>query len=226
MSLTGSAITAPQFEQRDPDSQAPGTQIVADERHKISRDIHDSAVQPYIGLKFALEALARKIPPDHPLHTEVGRLVAMTSMEIAGLRRYIKGLKGELPPAQETLGSVMRRHAARYAELYGIRVSLELDGKAGVDVGLGDDLAHILGAALSNVRRHTNATYARVSLVCDPRKVTLKIVNPSDHGTAPNAFTPGSITERALALGGHCKIETGRGRTRNTAVTVEIPRRF
>jgi len=91
--MSGSTSTA-QLQSYSASSPAPHANIIADERQKISRDIHDSAVQPYIGLKLALEALARKVPPDHPLYKDIARLVDMTSMEIAGLRRYVKGLKG------------------------------------------------------------------------------------------------------------------------------------
>src|SRR5678809_1131489 len=94
MSMSGSTSTA-QLQSYSASSPAPHANIIADERQKISRDIHDSAVQPYIGLKLALEALARKVPPDHPLYKDIARLVDMTSMEIAGLRRYVKGLKGQ-----------------------------------------------------------------------------------------------------------------------------------
>src|SRR3954471_4422475 len=129
MSLTGSASTR-QFEPLISSSGAPDTQVVANERQKISRDIHDSTIQPYIGLKLALEALSRKVPPDHPLSKDIGRLVEMTSMEIAGLRRYVKGLKGQLGPARETLGSVLQLKAARFAELYGIKVAVDVTEEA------------------------------------------------------------------------------------------------
>ena len=203
---------------------APHTQIVAEERQKISRDIHDSAVQPYIGLKLALEALASKIPPDHPLYSDIARLVDMTSMEIAGLRRYIKGLKGQLGPARETLGSVVRVNATRFAELYGIKITVEVREESEVSDALADDVAHILGEALSNIRRHTNASFARVKLSCARQKLALEIVNPRDRGAALNVlFRPRSISERVLALGGQCKVETGSGRY--TVVSIEIPLR-
>src|SRR5678815_6129832 len=115
MSMSGSASTT-QVQLLSTGREARHLKIVADERQKISRDIHDSAIQPYIGLKLGLEALARKVPPDHPLYKDIARLVDMTSMEIAGLRRYVKGLKGQPELARETLGSVLRVNAARFAE--------------------------------------------------------------------------------------------------------------
>ena len=144
-------------------------------------------------------------------------------MEIAGLRRYIKGLKGQLGPAGETLGAVLRSQAARFAELYNIKVTVDVAEESAVNDGLADEISHILGEALSNIRRHTNAAFARVKFACDSQKLTLEITNPRDRGVALNMFTPRSIAERALALGGNCKVETGSGRY--TSVCVEIPLR-
>lgn len=223
MAMSGAASTT-QLQPYSKSWQASHTQIVADERQKISRDIHDSAVQPYIGLKLALEGLARKVPPDHPLYKDIARLVDMTSREIAGLRRYVKGLKGQLGPARETLGSVLRVHAARFAELYDIKITVEIGEEAEINAAFADDVAHILGEAMSNIRRHTNASFARVKLSCDRQKLALEIVNPRDRGVALNVlFRPRSISERALALGGQCKVETGSGRY--TVVSIEIPLR-
>ena len=220
MAMSGSASKT-QLQSYSTSWQAPHIQLVADERKKISRDIHDSAIQPYIGLKLALEALARKVPSDHPLYKDIARLVDMTSIEIAGLRRYIKGLKGQLAPVRETLGSVLRVHAARFAELYDIKITVEVGEEVEFDGALADDVAHILREALSNIRRHTNASFARVRLSCNSQKLALEIVNPRDRGVAVNAFTPRSIAERALGLGGQCKVDTGSGRY--TVVSIEIP---
>ncbi|MDB5808452.1 MAG: putative two-component sensor protein [Betaproteobacteria bacterium] len=190
------------------------------ERQRISRDIHDSTIQPYIGLKFALEALARKVPPDHPLAKDIGKLVDMTTMEIAGLRRYVNGLKGQLGGKDETLGSILEQKAARFAEIFNIKVSVEVAQEGNVESWLADDICHMMGEALSNIRRHTNALFARVRLTCDSRMLTLEIINPRDRGVALHMFTPRSIAERALALGGRCKVETGSGRY--TVVIIEI----
>jgi signal transduction histidine kinase len=56
------------------------------ERQKISRDIHDSAIQPYIGLKFGLDALSRKVAPDDLLKGEINELLGVTNEAIKDLR--------------------------------------------------------------------------------------------------------------------------------------------
>lgn len=194
---------------------------VQDERRKISRDIHDSAIQPYIGLKFALEALSRKVLPDHPLFQDIRRLVEMTEIEIEELRRYVSRLGGNQRFEFESLAPVLRHQAARLGELYGIDVELDVAGEFRVEDGLADEVFHIVGEALSNIRRHTNASCARIRLSCDVQKVKLEIWNAADPGRRVRSFTPQSIAERALARGGVCQVRSGSGR--DTVVVVQLP---
>lgn len=196
-------------------------EVVEHERRKISRDIHDSAIQPYIGLKFALEALERKIAPEEPLSKDIGRLVEMANREIVELRRYVTGLRGQGRPGSAALVPAVRRQAARFGEIYGIKIDVEATGEFGVNDSLAAEVFHLVSEGLSNVRRHTDASLARIDLSCDMQQFKLQIANPCDAAPALKLFTPRSISERALALGGACQVETGPGR--DTVVTVEIP---
>ena len=197
------------------------SEVVEHERQKISRDIHDSAIQPYIGLKFGLEALARKASPADPLSKDIGRLVEMANSEIAELRRYVKGLRGQGEPGHAALVPAVRRQAARFGELYGIKVEVKAVGELRIGDGLADEAFHMVSEALSNIRRHTSASLARIDLSCDIQMLTLQIANQGDSAMSTKLFTPRSIAERARALGGTCQVETGSGR--DTVVTVEIP---
>jgi signal transduction histidine kinase len=117
----------------------------------------------------------------------------------------------------------VRRQAARFGELYGIKVDVEATGELGINDSLADEAFHIVSEALSNIRRHTDASLARIHLSCAMQKFKLQIANPCDAALAVKLFTPRSISERARALGGACQVETGPGR--DTVVTVEIPLR-
>lgn len=199
------------------------SEVAEHERQKISRDIHDSAIQPYIGLKFALEALGRKAAADNPLAKDIERLAEMTQREISELRRYVKGLRGQGDPGDAALVPALRRQAARFGELYGINVAIEAASELQVGDGLADQVFHMVSEALSNVRRHTTAAVARVSLSCDTQMFTLQVANPGDADVSAKIFTPRSIAERATTLGGTCRVEAGFDR--GTVVIVEVPMR-
>ena len=197
---------------------------VADaERQKISRDIHDSAIQPYIGLKFGLEALARKIPAESPVAGDIRRLVEVATSEINELRTFVKGLRGDEDPGRAALVPALRRQAARFSELYGVAVSVRSPNELRIGDALANEAFHIVSEALSNVRRHTTATSASITLSCDQQLFTLHISNPCELGAGGKLFTPHSIAERTLTLGGACRVTTESGG--QTTVTVEIPLR-
>ena len=196
-------------------------EVAEAERQKISRDIHDSAIQPYIGLKFGLEALARKIPPESPVAYDIGRLVEMATSEITELRTFVKGLRGDEDPGRAALVPALRRQAARFSELYGIAVEVQSPDELRIGDALANEAFHMVSEALSNVRRHTTASSAVITLSCDQRVFTLNISNPNGPGSTGKIFTPHSIAERSLALGGVCRVATAIGD--DTDVTVEIP---
>ena len=198
-------------------------ETIEEERRKISRDIHDSAIQPYIGLKFALEALQRRVRSEDPLSGDIGRIVEMANLEISELRRFVKGLRGQGKPESASLIPVVRRQAKRFGDLYGIRVSVEAKGDFGINEGLAAEIFHIVSEALSNIRRHTNAAIAQIKLFCDMQKLVVQIVNPSDGTLSAKTFAPRSIAERACALGGACQVQITPDL--GTVVGVEIPLR-
>lgn len=197
------------------------SEVAEHERQKISRDVHDSAIQPYIGLKFGLEALARKVAPADPLAKDVARLVEMANTEITELRRFVKGLRSQGEPGDAALVPALHRQAERFGELYGINVEVASADELKVGDALANEAFHMVGEGLSNIRRHTTATTARISLSATAHKLTLKISNPCENTAQAKLFRPRSIAERAHVLGGTCQVETELGG--ETVVTIEIP---
>ena len=78
-----------------------------------------------------------------------------------------------------------------------------------------------MAEGLSNIRRHTHAVQATISLGCRNGQLILGIEDNRANGVIPEAFTPHSITERSLALGGKAYVE--RHDAAATRVVVEIP---
>jgi signal transduction histidine kinase len=192
------------------------------ERQRLARDIHDRVIQPYIGLQLALVAVQRTLRSGNSdaAGDEVRRLLDLTAAAIDDLRADVGDLKSATGPDGKGLLPALRRYAAQFTEDTGIAV--EIGGSEAVGYGdrLGAELFQMVVEALSNVRRHTVATRAAIRFLPHEDDITLQVENQEPEGKR-KAFTPGSISERATALGGHVTVD--RRRDGRTIVEVRIP---
>lgn len=192
------------------------------ERQRISRDLHDTAIQPYIGLKLGLAALHRKMSSDDPTAGGLAELVEMTDSVIRDLRTYVGGLQG--PGSDQrinVLTSSVETHAKQLGEFYGIAVDVKIATTANMNERLAAEIFHIVREGLSNIKRHTKSAKARIRMTSLNGDIVLDIENDSPAGDSRSKFTPRSITERAIALGGRVSVNVGK--VGCTTVSVVIP---
>jgi signal transduction histidine kinase len=199
------------------------------ERKRIGRDIHDSVIQPYLGLQFGLSALHQKLDCGNTaILQDVRELLDLTNEELAQLRRYVGGLRtGEerLDPLLPAIG----RYVAKFSSVTGIKVDVSANGKIKVDDRLAAELFQIVTEGLSNVRRHAFSSDARIEISCEKNSVLLLIKNSRPHlngheiptKNGNKSFIPRSIAERASLLGG--KTEVFVDADNYTVVSVGIP---
>ena len=192
------------------------------ERQRISRDIHDSAIQPYIGLKLGLEALRRNMSNDDAVAGGLAELVERTDSVIKDLRTYVGDLQDpKSNQRSNVLASSVERHAKQLGEFYGIEVDVNIGTTANMNDRLAAEIFQIVREGLSNIRRHTNSAEARIRMTSLNGDIVLDIENDSAAGETQSTFTPRSITERAIALGGRVSVNVGDGLS--TTVSVVIP---
>lgn len=197
------------------------TEAADTERARIGRDLHDSAIQPYIGLKFALEAVQRRASSDNPVAPDIARLVTMATEELATMREVISGLRGVPGKGGALLANAVRRQASRFGQLFDIEVVVDVEGEMPVSRRIAGEIFHIVAEGLSNIRRHTEVRQAWISLRAAGDWLVLGIRNENDrHAPVAPAFTPVSLTERAAALGGSVELERDQS---CTTVTVRVP---
>jgi len=191
------------------------------ERARIGRDLHDSAIQPYIGLKFALEAVQRRAGPDNPVTPELSHLVETATGELAAMREIISGLRGVPGKGGALLLDAVRRQAERFGQLFGMKVDVDVDTGLAVSRYLASEMFHIVAEGLSNIRRHTQSRHAWIALKSEDDQLVLRIRNENDARLDAAAdFTPRSLTERAVTLGGSLDIERD---AIGTTVVVRVP---
>ena len=206
-----------------------------EERHKIARDIHDTVIQPYVGLQIGLSSLEQKLAEEAgsgetgkdpvggqagPVAARIRQLREMTEEGISDLRRYIGGLKAAGAEVDDFLPAI-RRFAARFTEATGIAAHVEVEGAFRINGRLAAEVFQMVAEGLSNVQRHTRSAQATVRLGSSADKLFIRIENDGDRLPAASDFNPRSIAGRAAALQGKAHVE--KLVTGGAAVVVEIP---
>lgn len=193
-----------------------------EERQRIARDLHDSIIQPYIGLRIGLTALSNDVqkdggPSKNQVHNQVQRLLEMTDLGIEGLYDYVTGLKS-VGHTNDNLRKSLERFVDRFTAATTIGVKIEMSETLKLNDRLAAEVFQMVSEGLSNIRRHTGATQAEIKVETRDNHVELQISN--EYAVRPADFVPRSITERAAALGGSTTVHSQDGSTR---VQVTIP---
>ena len=202
------------------------------ERQRIARDIHDSVIQPYVGLQLGIAALAQRLRAGETnVLANVEELLELTNQELLQMRRYVWGLRaGE--ERRDVLLPAIERFVTRFASVTGINVIVDARGKIEINDRLAAELFQIVAEGLSNVRRHALCNEARVEIACEGGRFLLQIKNRrpeesvsldlSNDGVQRDTplFSPRSIVERASLLGGETRVSIDDD---FTVVAVAIP---
>ena len=189
------------------------------ERRRIARGIHDTVIQPYIGLQLGLRVILQRFEEgDRHVGADLGHLLALIDAEVSRLRDYVTGLEG-MTEAHTTFMPAIRQFARRFAEVTGIDVNVDGPANLALSDRMGAELFEMTTEALSNVRRHTSAQHAAVAVERTDRTIALRVENDGGDGAAP-PFDPRSLEEHAQALGGSLAVHRSAG---TTAVVINIP---
>lgn len=196
------------------------SQAASREREKIARDLHDTAIQPYIGLRHGLAALRNEALPDNPLLPELEKLILMSGQVITDLRSYARTFKNGQVQSEPELLVALRRQAAQIHEFYGIDITLHIEGDLHINDRLAAEVFQIVNEGMSNIRKHTSARHGAVKLTCVQGALHISIDNECAAAHVPD-FLPDSLAERAAALGGSARVT--HNTLGNTSVQIEIP---
>lgn len=197
------------------------------DRQLIAYEIHDGMVQDMTGALMRLESVISSLPADDddPARRNLVTAVRLVRGGIDEARRLINGLR---PPVLEAEGLVPAlENLAEENRLNGdLIVDLTCDVKFHrIAPALETAIFRIVQEALNNVRKHSRADRARVTLVQRGEEVVLQI---QDRGVGFNTSkVPGrrhgleGIRERARLLEGSLSIDSEPGS--GTTLTVVLP---
>lgn len=190
------------------------------ERQKIARDIHDSVIQPYVGLRIGLTGVRQKLEAGLNVLSDLDRLIELAEAEIAELRSYMTGLKGE-KAGRDNLLPAVQRFTAKFAEATKLDLRVNAVGDLRINDRLAAEIFQMVAEGLSNIRRHTMARRATLTLEVRGDHFCLEIENDGWDGASSAPFSPRSLTERAQSLGG--RLEVSRRADGGATLKIEIP---
>lgn len=201
---------------------------ILEERQRLAREIHDTLAQGFTSIVMHLEAAEQALPTDPggvQKHIDKARQTARASLDQA--RRVVQDLRPDLLE-QGSLPDAIDRAAARWRAETGLEVRTSVTG---VPVPLPSDIEVTLlraaQEALTNVRKHAQATEAQLTLSYMPDTVILDVQDNGVGlaGAEPSQFTGGyglqAMRERASLCGGTVALESDPGE--GTTVVVTIP---
>ncbi len=181
--------------------------VLADDRERIARDLHDTVIQRLFGAGLQLQATMSGAD-DHTrerLQATIGDL----DETIKELRSAIFALQGVGPSPQGLRGRLIEIIAEAGAGL-GFEPRVQFDGPIEtMDNAVASHLEAVLREAITNVGRHAQANQARISISLDADEVSLVVTD--DGAGVPDDVVGGrgltNLVSRARELGGTFSID-------------------
>ncbi len=192
------------------------------ERRRIARDLHDGVLQDISGALQAMQAFQLEAG---------GSDDDGVDQTLDALRRAVGGLRGAIYDLRQSREQPLAREVESLVEL-NRQMEPEREMALAVDEGFPEELPETLSLevlrivqeVLVNVRRHSDARRARVSLSVGVGEVCASV---SDNGrgfdvdATPEGIGISVMRERAIAAGGKLEVLSKPGK--GTLVTVRVP---
>jgi PAS domain S-box-containing protein len=195
------------------------------DRKVVAHEIHDGFVQDVVGAQMQLETARYRIGHDPTGAAQsLQEAARLLRKAIAEGRRMISNLRPLVIDERGIVEALKHLIADQEAEA-GLVVRLDCDPQVGqLDPRVEGTLFRIVQEALNNVKYHSRATQASVSLRKVGRMLLLEVrdngVGFDPERVSPSRFGLRSICERARLFGGSGVIESSPGG--GTVVRVEL----
>jgi signal transduction histidine kinase len=195
----------------------------ADERHRLTREMHDSLTQTLFSMNLAVQAaqLSVQEEPDQ-VESHLTRLQMLSSRAA----HEVQTLAGQIQPypiSRDGLVAAIRRLADERLEQDGLKVSLQVTGNRSLTGEVEVALYRIVQEALNNITRHSGVRQARVGLWLENPTARLEVedsgrgFDPEDSGQS-TGFGLAGMRERADEINWELRLESHPGQGTRTLV--------
>ncbi|MDY7038291.1 MAG: sensor histidine kinase, partial [Thermodesulfobacteriota bacterium] len=201
------------------------------ERHKISRELHDNVAQDLSTIKLKFENLFNDLPDE--IKGKIEKYLGSLHDSITVVRDMAYDLR---PPILDQLGLIraISQFCDDFSEKTGLTVNFHSAGMddSRLDFDSEINLYRLVQEGLNNINKHAHATELAVRLVASFPNIILRV---EDNGrgfdvkermlraSAGKRMGLRSMEERAGLLGGQMKVQSRIGS--GTHITIEIPYR-
>lgn len=147
-----------------------------EERRRLAREIHDGIAQEIASLGYVVDDIAADVS-DESLKNRVLELRGELSRIVNELRLSIFDLRSDVQP-EAGLGAAISSYVRQVGTSTGLTVHLVLDETATrLPVSIESELLRITQEAITNVRKHAQASNLWTSCRIDPPQATLRIAD-------------------------------------------------
>jgi two-component system sensor histidine kinase DevS len=188
--------------------------ILADERERIARDLHDTVMQRLFATGLSLQSLARRCE-----RTEISEALTHAANDLDGIIGDIRSAVFRLDGGTTGGADLRRRVEALIDETsrtFDLCPTLRLEGPldTSVPAHVSEHAVAVLRETIANAARHSGTTRLHVIVAADVDRLQLQVV---DDGTGLTAFRKGGrglrdLLGRATSVGGTFQLEQGEPR--------------
>jgi signal transduction histidine kinase len=199
-----------------------------DERRRLARELHDTTGQNLSAIVINIELLGREQSLSPAVRAKLDECADLARGSLQEVRTFSYVLH---PPMLEELGvfSALRLFIEGFSERSGILVDLDLPERSvRMPRDLETTIYRVVQESLSNVRKHSHSTTAKVRISLDPGAIAITV---EDHGAglprpmkgaSPSKIGVGigSMQERVKLCGGRFQLHS---RPTGTQLEVSLP---
>ncbi|MCK2087761.1 type IV pili methyl-accepting chemotaxis transducer N-terminal domain-containing protein [Thauera aromatica] len=204
---------------------------VSEERNLLARELHDSIAQGLAFLNLQVQMLERALAEnkEQDVRNTVDMLRRGIQESYEDVRELLVHFRTRVE--QQDLDAAIAAALRRLAEQTGVATDLEVQGDgAPLDPEAETQVLYIVQEALSNVRKHANASSVSVSLRRGRHGLSVTVRDDGVGFVEGRAADDGGeahiglqiMRERALRIGGHFAVRSSPGR--GTELRLQLPR--